>query len=162
RRKACNLDLDDFHRVMRAIGFVSFKSGKVEVSRDEFASLLERAREFVKDLKFQIADLTRDLLLAVPLFAKDGNYIRWSHKSIQDYFCSQFINKDVTDKGPLFAKLISRENINRCENILLLLAESNPRAFKVHVAKDFYRHLVAIGRENPSDRQLRLKLVETL
>lgn len=142
REKHSGLDTDDFHRVMRAVGFVSFKSGRVEVTRDEFSALIDQARAYVQDIVFKTSDLIRDVLSVVPLFIRDGNYIRWSHKSLQDYFCAQFVNMDVRDQGKFFERFSNQANVSRCANILLILAESNPRCTKLYLAKKVYQEIL--------------------
>ena len=50
------------------------------------------------------SDFLNDLIVTVPLFAKDGNYYRWAHKSLQEYFAAQFIYLDIDDKKSEFLK----------------------------------------------------------
>lgn len=123
RRKKSALDIDDFHRFVRSLGFVTFKAGKVQYSQEEFTSFIRDAVER-SQLTADVGKLKFDLLSAVPLFVRDGDDIRWSHKAFQDYFASQFIYHDSGAlRDELIVKLFSSEAIGRYETILCLLGE---------------------------------------
>ena len=87
--KYTKLEIDDFHRVLRHLGFSCLKQNqKIEFTKDEILSLIHNARVFCVDLDFSESDFLKDLLSTVPLFSKDGIYYRWAHKSLQDYFAA--------------------------------------------------------------------------
>ncbi|MBR4157185.1 MAG: NACHT domain-containing protein [Bacteroidales bacterium] len=93
--KKSGLDIDDFDRVLRHIGFLCLKQQKIEFEKSSLLGIIEEAKQFCKDLDFQSSDYLHDLLLTVPLFCKDGHYYKWVHKSLQEYFAAQFIFKDA-------------------------------------------------------------------
>ena len=84
REKHSVLDIEDFHRVMRALGFMSVKSGKVEYDKDEILKLIRRSKDMCPGINFSPAKLLKDLDLTVPLLCREGQYYRWAHKSLQD------------------------------------------------------------------------------
>lgn len=123
RRKASSLDVEEFHRFMRNLGFMSFRKGVVQYSMEEFASLVNGALKN-SGLKCDAAGLRSDLISAVPLFVKEGAEYRWSHKSFQDYFAAQFIYFDAGQgRDELLQRMFNGENVQRHANLLSLIYE---------------------------------------
>src|SRR5690606_4757397 len=76
-------------------------------------SLITKSQEYNNDLDFKATDFLNDLILTVPLFTKDGNYYKWSHRSIQEYFAAQFIFKDSKDQQTkILERIYSHEDID--------------------------------------------------
>ena len=123
RRKKSNLDLEDFHKVLRYLGIITFKAGKVQYTQSEFfvhvKNAVDASRISVDSSKFGA-----DLISAVPVFAKDGDEIRWSHKAFQDYFASQYIYFDSGDaRNEILTRLFSKRNFTKSQSILAMLGE---------------------------------------
>lgn len=95
RDKLCKLDIDGFHKILRALGFICILKSKVEADTDEVLNWIREAKTYAPDLKFAESDFLEDVIKAVPLFRREGNSILWSHKSLAEYFCSQFIVSDA-------------------------------------------------------------------
>ena len=118
RDKYSNLDIDDFHKVLRTLGFFTSKRGEVEYTKDDLLKLINQTRDALPGIIFNSNDFLKDLLLKVPLFVQDGHQYRWTHKSIQDYFSAQYICLDTKEnQGPImekiaFDKAISDKYIN--------------------------------------------------
>ena len=78
--KYSKLEIDDFHRVLRHVGFSCLKDDqRIEFNKDEILSMIRKAKVFCVDLKFNESDFLKDILSTVPLFTQDGNYFRWAH-----------------------------------------------------------------------------------
>ncbi|MDQ1134889.1 MULTISPECIES: NACHT domain-containing protein [Pseudoxanthomonas] len=123
RRKKSALDLDDFHKFVRALGFVTFKGGRVQYSQIEFTGYIKEAIDKSR-LPIDSAKMKSDLLSAVPIFVRDGDEVRWSHKAFQDYFAAQFIYYDSESvRDQIIDRLFASESIGRYENILSMLGE---------------------------------------
>lgn len=124
RKKKTSLDIEDFHKVVRALGIVTFFYGKVQYEMEQFQALLESAQKVASSVRFDASKLRMDLLGAVPIFVKDGPDVRWSHKAFQDYFAAQYI---YYDSGPardeMVRGLVDEGNLRRNENIALILAD---------------------------------------
>ena len=45
RKKHCNLDIDEFHLVMRDLGFTTAKLGKIEYEKDAISDIIKSIRE---------------------------------------------------------------------------------------------------------------------
>lgn len=96
RRKQSGLNMSDFKKVLRYLGFKCLKRQfKIEFSKVEFVRLLDEIQEEYSGQQFVSEDFIKDILTAVPLFVKDGIYYRWIHKSMQEYFAAMFIHEDA-------------------------------------------------------------------
>lgn len=131
REKYSNLHLDDFDRVLRYIGYLTSIENKVEYDKNYLVNLIDKAKKYTPDLTFKSGDYLKDLLETVPLFKKDGNYIKWAHKSFQDYFAAKFIWIDAKNNQELILKKIFTANENRrFYNVLDLYYELDPKTFE--------------------------------
>ena len=88
------LDFSEFSRCMRAIGFVSHLNGDVSFNLND----LKNALSLSHITSCTEAELFDDLCHQIPLFAKEGNQVKWIHKSIQEYYAAEYINRDANDK----------------------------------------------------------------
>lgn len=98
REKKCGLDSDAFHAVLRQFGYDTIKLGKVEYDKDELVYLINRAKANYPKADFSTTKFIEDLKTTVPLFAHEGIYYRWAHKSIQEYFAACFIFCDSKEQ----------------------------------------------------------------
>lgn len=129
--KYSKLAIDDFHRVLRHIGFECFKIQKIEFTKDELLKLIKESKTFCVGLNFNESDFMVDLLRTVPIFTQDGNYYKWSHKSLQEYFAAQFIYLDSKGKQDLILlKLYNHENLENFINVLDLYYDMDYRTFR--------------------------------
>lgn len=136
--KNCKLEIDDFHRVMRHLGFNCFKLQRIEFTKDELLKLLNEAREFCAGLIFKESDFLLDILKTVPLFTQDGNYYRWSHKSLQEYFAAQFIYLDSKEKQDvILSALYNHSNLEKFINVLDLYYDMDYKTFRNVIEKEF-------------------------
>jgi len=72
-----------------------------------------------------------DILNTVPLFTQDGNYFRWSHKSLQGYFAAQFIYLDSKERqNIILSKLYNHTNLEKFINLLDLYYDMDYKAFR--------------------------------
>lgn len=133
--KYSKLEIDDFHRVLRHIGFSCFKdSQRIEFSKDEILSLIRKAKIFCMDLSFKESDFLKDLLSTVPLFTQDGNYIRWAHKSLQEYFAAQFIYLDSKEQqSKILLQIYNKPTLDKFINILDLYYDIDTKGFRTTI-----------------------------
>ena len=111
RRKQSGLNMSDFKKVLRYLGFKCLKNQfKTEFSKAELVRLLEEIQNEYSGQRFVSEDFIKDIITAVPLFVKDGVYYRWIHKSMQEYFAALFIHDDArnSQKAILETMLQSR------------------------------------------------------
>lgn len=145
RKKNCSLDIDEFHLVMRDIGFTTAKLGKIEYEKDVILALIKKVRERNQNILFQPASLLTDLVTTVPLFNREGEHYKWAHKSVQDYFASQYIALDAKgNENTILERIYSGGHCRRFENILDLLHDTDTKAFRKvllhNVLRDFVAH----------------------
>lgn len=99
RRKQSGLNMSDFKKVLRYLGFKCLKQQfKIEFSKAELVGKLDEIQRDYSGDRFVSENFIKDIVTAVPLFVKDGNYYRWIHKSMQEYFAAMFIHVDARDK----------------------------------------------------------------
>lgn len=143
RPKFSNLEIDDFHRVLRALGFITLKLGEIEYDKDKLLSLLKQSKERCIGLNFKESDFLKDLLSTVPVFNRDGNYYKWSHKSLQDYFAAQFIWHDSDEnKTDILRKLVRSEENFTYFNVLDLYYDIDYKTFRHAIIYDLLSTLI--------------------
>ncbi|TDK22332.1 NACHT domain-containing protein [Luteimonas aestuarii] len=125
RKKQCALDVDDFHKVLRSLGFITFKSGRVSYSPEEFSEHLKAAVER-SSISSDWQKIRQDLIQAVPIFAKDGVEYRWSHKSFQEYFAAQYLAIDLASRREeALRKIFQSSDVLRFREVLRFIAEAD-------------------------------------
>lgn len=116
--KKSQLDVEDFHKVLRKIGFLTLPKG-IEYQKEELIKIIEDVKKQIIEVDFKTADLMYDLTCSVPLFIKEGNQYRWIHKSFQDYFAACYICYDEKKDFEKILKRISQpDKIRKYYNIL--------------------------------------------
>lgn len=136
RTKSSMLDSDKFHIILRALGYLTFRLGKIEYSRDEITEYIRKAKHLT-GIDFTINNFLSDLISNVPLFYKDGLLYRWKHKSLQDYFAAQFICIDTKGKqNEILINLYKSNNIHNHLNILDLCYDIDYKSFKKTIVLD--------------------------
>src|SRR5690606_1566539 len=118
---------------------------KIEFEKDELLLLISQSRLFCNDLSFKDTDLLNDLLKTVPLFNRDGNYYKWSHRSIQEYFAAQFIFKDSkNEQKDILLNIYNHKNLDYFTNTLDLYYDIDYKIFRevleYNILKDFITH----------------------
>lgn len=129
--KYTGLEVDDFHRVLRHIGFSCFKMDKIEFSKDEILGIIADSKKFCVGIDFKESDFLKDIIITVPLFLQDGNYYKWAHKSLQEYFAAQFIYLDIHENKNSFLKtLYNHKEFDRFINVLDLFYDMDYKSFR--------------------------------
>lgn len=125
RSKECSLDIDDFHRVVRSLGFVTLKSGRVSYSPEEFCSHLEEAVAR-SNINVDWRKLKADLVRSVPIFVKDGMEFRWSHKAFQEYFAAQYVAYDMGGaREEMVRRIFESDEVFRFREVLRFVVEAD-------------------------------------
>lgn len=144
--KYSKLEIDDFHRVLRHIGFNCFKKQRIEFTKDELLKLISESKGFCASLSFNESDFLHDIIKTVPLFTQDGNYYRWSHKSLQEYFAAQFIYLDSKEsQRDILLRLYNHQNLEKYINVLDLYYDMDYKTFRNVVEytllKDYFNYV---------------------
>jgi NACHT domain len=142
REKFSGLDSDSFHAVLRALGIITIKHG-IEYDKDEILAFIKQAKKHCSVIEFKENKFLEDLRQTVPLFSQEGNFFRWSHKSLQDYFAAQFIWLDTGEKKPEVLRKIARSFDNeKYENVLDLYYEIDYKAFRQIILYDYLSEFI--------------------
>jgi hypothetical protein len=130
RQKRSGLDIDDFNRVLRYVGYECLMRIGVRFDEDTIIKSIDRARVFCLNLKFSSTDFLQDLLIAVPLFSKEGTEYKWAHKSLMEYFAAQFIFFDAKlNQDRILKKISQSEHVDKFINMLDLYYDIDWKGF---------------------------------
>ena len=159
--KKSGLDIDDFDRVLRYVGFKCTQCQRIEFEKDALLSIIDEARDFCSDLAFSSSDYLYDLLSSVPLFCKDGHLYRWVHKSLQEYFAAQFIYKDSKkNQDAILCALYGSDNLDKYVNLLDIYYDIDNWGFRKNIIKPLCEAYVQFYEEsffvNPRIEQQRI------
>jgi hypothetical protein len=129
RKKESNLDIEDFHCILRTIGFITLTKG-VTYSKEEFIKIIYQARQKNIGINFNENKFILDITYSVPIFIKEGTEYRWAHKSFQEYFAACYISYDAKEKESLILKkMIEKDRIQKYYNILDFCYDINYKEF---------------------------------
>lgn len=132
--KASGLDIDDFNRVLRSIGYNCLRRQRNEFEKDELLHIINDSKEFCNNLSFSSSDFLNDIISAVPLFCQDGQYYRWVHKSMQEYFAAQFIYQDSkNNQDAILNALVKSDNLESYLNLLDLYYDIDNYGFNKNI-----------------------------
>lgn len=142
RKKSSNLDIDEFYRVCRLIGFICYKKGIIEAERDEFINIINQAKKYSPEIHFKASEFLDDISSAVPFFARDGNYYRWVHKSFQEYFAAQALYTDFRDKSGDVLFSIFKNPDRKHENFLSFYYEIDTNGYNIHILSNLLEEYI--------------------
>lgn len=130
RPKNSNLDISDFEKVLRYVGYSTAKKGQVEFDKDTLLGFIRKAK-VETGFSFKENDFLKDLVTTVPLFVEEGRLYSWAHKSLQDYFAAKFIEVDAGDKKEsILRKIYELDDISRFYNILDTFYDLDYKTFR--------------------------------
>lgn len=137
REKYSGLGIDEFLRILRVFGYLCLvNNNKIEFTKDQLEEIIQKSLNYCGNINVQPSKFIKDLLVTVPLFSIDGIYYKWSHKSLQEYFASQFIYLDSKEKQSEILKKICFHNNNEIYiNIIDLYESIDPKGFKEIIIK---------------------------
>jgi hypothetical protein len=137
RPKHSNLDSSEFHTLLRRLGFWCLKNGgKIEFQKDELEIVISEIISNTSGINTSAVNFVKDLTTTVPLFLKEGSNLRWSHKSLMEYFSSMFICNDAKDKQQnLLMYLYQSSDWSTYRNIFELCADIDFSSLRASVVK---------------------------
>lgn len=135
RQKKSGLDIDGFHKILRAIGFCSLIDGKIGGGKDDVIKWIKTAQQYFPELKFAESGFLDDMVRAVPIFRKDGEDYYWAHKSLAEYFAACFLSMDLKDDQARVCDYFYSDGLNKYKNFLDLLYDIDINIFKKFFTK---------------------------
>jgi hypothetical protein len=146
REKYSGLDVDEFHQVLRHIGYNCIIKDRIEFTKDDLLKIIEEAKNYSSGFDFHSSDFFKDLTSTVPLFVNDGHYYKWSHKSLQEYFAAQFILLDSKEKQKeILNKLYRHKAVEKFLNLLDLYYSIDYKSFSeviiLGLLTDYFSHV---------------------
>ena len=118
--KKTGLDIEDFKKILSAMGFFSIKKGIVEFDKEEIRDLINTSISIYPTLAETNGKLfLDDILHAVPLFVVEGIKFKWAHKSFAEYFAAEFICNEIKDREEkIIDDMLSSLNSSKYYNVL--------------------------------------------
>ena len=137
RPKFSKLDSADFHAVLRRLGFwCMVNNGAIEFQKDELEIIINDLLGKMSGVKTTAPDFVRDLVNTVPLFVKEGPSLRWSHKSLMEYFAAMFICNDAKSKQQdILLHYYNSDSVFSHLNVLELCADIDFSCFRASIVK---------------------------
>ncbi|MCI2230483.1 NACHT domain-containing protein [Polaribacter sp. MSW13] len=126
RNKKSGLDIHDFRLVLRRLAFNTSKVAKTEYTDIQLIAYLKEVNQSI-NLEFKELSYSEDLELNVPLFVRDGQNLKWSHKSVQDYFTAEYICSHPKKKE-IVQKIYESQKSNYLQ-IIDFISELEPQIF---------------------------------
>ncbi|EGW20053.1 NACHT domain-containing protein [Methylobacter tundripaludum] len=143
RNKRSKLDIDAFEQVLRYLGYLSYREQKVEYTKDELLKFVDKAKQLAALPTAISSDIIHDLTHAVPLMIHEGNYIRWAHRSIQEYFSALCICRNMQGKQlEILLKYYKEVNFDSHINLVSLCADIESSYFRQSILKDILENLL--------------------
>lgn len=132
------LDSQDFAEVLRRLAFVCFADEfKIEYTKLDLEAKIQQVCSDIDHLTFKAADFIHDATVGVPLLVQEGNTIRWSHKSLLEFFTALFICRDSEEFGHKFlSALVGHSRAEKYRHILEICSDLDYRLFRNSVAPD--------------------------
>jgi hypothetical protein len=143
RKKQSNLDIDALEQVLRYLGYLTYKAQKVEYTKDELLDFVDKAKQLAAQNSAKSSQIIHDLTHAVPLMLEEGNYIRWAHRSIQEYFAALCICRNMQGKQlEILLKYYRDNDFSSHINLIALCADIEPSYFRQSILKDLLENLL--------------------
>lgn len=149
RAKECALDKEDFHKLVRSIGFESFKVRRESYTESELIELIEKSlirSEISADKKKVLKDLTK----SVPILSRDGMEYKWHHKSFQEYFTAQYITSDMrTKKADILKRMFHSKEALKYRELFKLVSEVDTAILHETCTIPFLKSIETIDPKTP-------------
>jgi len=143
RPKESNLSFSEFFKVLRTLGFRSIQENELEYNKSVLLKLIEDIKSELPNINYDCEALLNDLTMAVPLFQKEGLKYKWAHKSIQEYFASEFICVDTKEEQVNILLAIYRgERLLNLLNVLDLCYDIDPKTFRNSILFDLCKNFM--------------------
>lgn len=142
RKRNSDLTKEQFEKILMSFSFISFFEQQFIFTIEYFDKYLTKIKGFLNLSKFDNEDVKNDLLVSIGVMYKDGNFLTYSHKSLQEYFAAKYMfSLKEEKKYQLYFKLIEKYSFGKdltidffkldgsIKNFCFLLMEFDPNEF---------------------------------
>lgn len=149
--KISKLSKDEFINILTLFSFLGYFENKYEFTSKYFDETIQKIKD-IKRLRFDTQDFLTDLSVNINILIQDGKFYRFPHRTIQEYFCANFISKltefeqkkeiyhqlalSVKDNLFLITLLIEIDYINSLEYIVLPAIKDHSNFIKLNYLKE--------------------------
>ncbi|WP_299439348.1 NACHT domain-containing protein [uncultured Aquimarina sp.] len=134
REKESGLSLYEFHKILRGLGYFTALLNQLEFNYAELERYIKKSNNFFPGVKFDTNKFILDIISNVPIFQKEGLKLKWAHKTLQEYFASEFICRDTKEnQGKILNKLYNGENSKSYFGIIDMCYEIDYKSFRKHI-----------------------------
>lgn len=131
RERKTGLCQDDFDRLVRHVAYYTAMDNRVLFDKSLILAAIGRATGRLGWDGLRPGDFLSDLVEAVPLFRKDGPFVQWAHKSLQDYFAARFLVMDAGEaREKVLRKMYDDPEGHRFSGIVHILVDLDFRLFE--------------------------------
>lgn len=160
-QKRSGLDIDDFNRVLRYVGYECLIKIGVQFDKNTILKSIDKAKVFCGNLDFGSDDFLKDLLIAVPLFSKDGTEYKWAHKSLMEYFAALFVFWDAKQNQDTILEAISQsKHVDKYINMLDLYYDIDTNGFLKNITLPLCENYVKFYDEHSIQISVNNELVD--
>ncbi|NIJ56176.1 NACHT domain-containing protein [Dyadobacter arcticus] len=113
REKMSKLQRDEFEKVLNTVCYLSLIEGEFVFTEEYLSDILRKVKQYTS-YDFKVEDMIYDLQTTISILIRDGFEYRFPHRSMQEYFCAQFLSY-----------LPSEKKIKGYKNLINVLEESS-------------------------------------
>ena len=150
RTKASGLILEDFRRLLRATAFLMIAREKETFSSQSSAYDVMTEATKLSSVRPKSAEaFLDDLLLAVPLMVRDGNLIRFAHRTVGEYFAAEYV-AFAEKSEEILTFLCRKTERSSYARTALFVTDLNPTLFRrvvtAPIAREALMHRPHLGQ----------------
>ena len=140
--KRCGLEIDDFERVLKCVGYVWYQEGNIKLDQSNILRIIRQAMNYCQ-LSFHESDFFYDVHSAVPFLCIDGTDYRWIHKSFMEYFAASFIADNTNEiKDKILSGIYQSDHFDKHINLLDIYYDIDDKGFMFNIILPFLEEYV--------------------
>ncbi len=139
RPRHCSLSKNNFLKILCHLGMETCLTlKKVSFSYAELCGVISNSKKFF-GIEFDTDLYIKDLKTTIPLIVEDGIYLKWSHKTFQDYYTAYFLKYHYDKKYEILKKISLKSEYY---TVLDFYYELDEKGFKQHLLKDELKKII--------------------
>ena len=151
RDKECGLDIDKFRQLLRSFSYLYV--AMLTENGNTFESLVVLVDDAQKLCAFSDVssrEFLNDLLLAVPLLTRDGNTLKFMHRSIAEYFAAEFI-ANASNRRLLLENIVKSGSSEQFRETVEYLYELAPSLYLEVITSPVAEGFIEANKEGVTD-----------